>query len=167
LRLLHVVDVTACHGIVDGGPRRGRIPYDVAIGVAAELGRAEEAPVVVAHEERAIRPVADEIVIVPTIADHHAREPERQCPVGSRPHAQPLIRLRGQPRASRIDDDERGAACLRVGHRRRLREIRGRRIVAPQQQASGARKIRRADVDAKRVRGHVVPVPGAQLFRPP
>jgi hypothetical protein len=101
LRLLDVVHVLAGDRIVDDRPRGRRVPRNVAVRIAGEIeiGGGEESPRVVAHEERAVRPVADELAIPAALREHHAGQAERQRAVAPGSHAQPLIRLPPAPRA--------------------------------------------------------------------
>ena len=80
---------------------------------------------------RPVAPVADEVAVVPAALDHDVGEAQRQRAVGARAHAQPDIRLAGEPDMARIDDDQLHAALERLDRRGRVRQARDRRDCSP------------------------------------
>ncbi len=155
-------------GIVRDRPGRAAVPRHVvaALAVGREVGGREQAAGVLAHQQRAVGPVADEVAIVPALRDHDRGEPEGERPVGAGPHAQPLVGARGRARAPRVHHDQGRAARGGLRDRGGLGQVGARRVVAPEQQAAGALEVRRADVGAEGERGGVVAVPRAQLLAP-
>ena len=83
-----------------------------AVGPGARAGRS----LLVHHQERPVRPVLEEAAVEPAFLDHHSRDPEGERPVRARPHPEPLVRLRRQPRAARVDHDEPRPPRLRFVH---------------------------------------------------
>ena len=151
-----------------------RAPRDRMAGVAARHevrgGEQPAAPpagarlrALVHHQKGSVRPVPQEVAVVPPLLDHHPRDAEGERSVGSRPHPQPLVRLRRDPRPARIDDDEPRPPRLRLVHPLPLREPRAGRIVTPEEHAAGGVEIRGPDPGAERVAGGVVLVPVADL----
>ena len=134
-------------------PRRRRAPRRAASAV------------ILAHQERAVGPVADEIGVEPALLDHHAGDRQRQRAIGAWPHPQPAIGLDRESDMARIDNDQLGAARARLGDPGRGGEQRGARIVAPQQDAAGLLVIRRADAGAGGEGAGELAVPGADLLR--
>ena len=154
--------------VVDHGTAASLIPRRVVRGRAAdvEIGGGKKPPGVVAHQEGAVGPVADELPVVPALGDHDPGDAERQRAVRSRSHAQPLVGAARRPGATWVDDHQRGPARLHLDNRRRLGQVRVRRIVTPEQQAAGTLEVRRADVSAEGICGREVAVPGAHLLAP-
>jgi hypothetical protein len=166
-RVLDAIGEASGHRVVGRRPSARLIPRHVMGGLArVEVGGGEEPAGVVAHQERAVGPVADELPVVPALADHDAGQAERQRAVGARPHTQPLIRPAGRAGAPRVHDDERRTARLRLGNCGGLGQVGVRGVVAPQQQAAGSLEVGRADVGAEGVGRHEVAVPGADLLAP-
>ena len=136
------------------------------VAVGREVGGREQPAGVLAHQQRPVGPVADEVAIVPALREHHRGQPEGERAVGAGAHAQPLVGAGGRARAPRIDHDQRGAARDRLRDRGGLGEVGGRRVVAPQEQAGGPLEVRGADVGAEGERGRVVAMPRAELLAP-
>ena len=138
-------------GIVDAAFRvkchrqaaRG-VPRDVLAGLTGgiDVRLAEEAAVVFADEERAVGPVADEVAVEPTALDHDVSDRERQRRVGPGPDPEPLVGAVREPDPSGIDNNELRPAVERGDGSSGVDDPCQRRIVAPEQDASGPLKVR-------------------------
>jgi hypothetical protein len=97
---------------------------------------------------RRIAPRPHEVTVVPAAADHHMCDPERERAVGARAKAQPKIGLFGKPDVARIDDDELHPTLERRDCRRRVRQARIGRVVAPKDQATAVSDVRHSPAAA-------------------
>ena len=162
------LDEVGAGRIVRHRPTSGAIPRNIVRGAAhrGEIGGGEEAAGVGPHQERAVRPVADEVAIVPALREHDGGQSQRERAVGARTHAQPLIRPGRRPRAPRVHYDQGRSARSRMLDGGGLRQVGGGRVVPPEQEAAGALEVGRADIHAEGERRDEVTVPGAQLLAP-
>ena len=144
------------------------VPGDALAGLAGcvDIRFAEEAAVVFADEERAVGPVADEVAVEPAALDHDVSDRERQRRVGPGPHAEPLVGAVGEPDSSGIDDDEPRPAFERGDGGSGVDDPSQRRVVAPEQDASGPLKVRHERAWHRRAEGigsGEVAAPAAEL----
>ena len=153
---------------VDGAPRHAMVRVTARREVrggeqSAAAPASARLRALVHHQERPVRPVPQEVAVEPSLLDHHPRDAEGERSVGSRPHPQPLVRLRRDPRPAGIDDDEPRPPRLRLVHPLPLREPRAGRVVAPEEYAASGVEVRGPDPGAEGVAGGVVLVPVADL----
>ena len=95
-------------GIIDHRVAEYVVPGDVLFRAALrqEITLGEQAAIIHTHQQRAIRPVANEFLIVPAALNHHVGNTQRQRGIRARPHLQPHIRLFGDSGPARIDHDQ-------------------------------------------------------------
>ena len=126
------------------------VPGDALVGRGAGedgVGR-ERRAVGFAQEKRAVGPRLEKIAIDIAALDQQIGEAEGKRAVAPGAHAEPGIRLVGEALAARIDDDQLGAARLRLCHPPGIGEPGGARIVAPEENAVGIGEIRHRRADA-------------------
>ena len=163
-------------GAAQGEPDR-RLGVGARRGVVADLGATpfvpgheavavfatQQRPIVVAHQERTIGPVAHEVAVEPAVLDHHRGNGQRDRSVRPWPHRQPVVGLDRQSDPARIHDDQLCTARTRLGDGTRGGEPRRARIEAPEQDAAGALIVRHADPRTGGEGAGEFPVPGADL----
>ena len=137
----------------------------VAPGIGPQVTLAQQMPVVVAHQQRRIGPVAHEGPVEAVVLDQQADQPERERRIGAGPHRQPHIGLARQRRGTRVDHDHPRAfgAALRDGIG--LRQPGVGRVVAPQHDQLGLRIVGRRHAAAEGEGMGEVLVPVADLGR--
>ena len=151
-----VVEHRRAGGLVPRHPQR-------RVCVRAEVVGAERGAVGLAHQQRAVGPVAHEGRIEVPVLDEQVSKAERKRPVAAGPHPQPGIRLDREAGAARVDDDQLRTARLRLGDPAGIGEPGGARIAPPQDDAVGSLEVRHRRVDAEGERVDVVPVEVADL----
>ena len=136
--------VAAGRRVVGDGPARRPVPGDEMTDISAfgEIDGAQEPTGIGANEMRRVGPLAHELPVVPTAADHDMRETESERPVGAGPNAQPKIRLGRETDMAWVDDDELHSALERSDGGSRVREARVGGVVAPEDQAAAVLDVR-------------------------
>jgi hypothetical protein len=64
------------------------------------------------YQERTVRPLADEVLIVELLLQQNVDHRQGQGAVTPRPDLEPEVRLFGHARLTRVDDHELGATCF-------------------------------------------------------
>ena len=123
----------------------------------------ERGAVVVPHQQRPVGPGPHEGRVVGTRLQEQVSEAQRERAVATGPDAQPGVRLDRETGAPRVDDDELGAARLRVRDTAGVSEPGGARVVTPEHDAVGVLEIRHRRVHAEGQGVYVVPVEVADL----
>ena len=101
----------------------------------------QQTPVVGAHEQRAIRPVANEVSLVPAALDHDVRDAEGKGSVRSRPHLQPNVGFLGRTGATRVNHNQARAALHRLNSGSCVEQPGQVGIVAPKEDAAGVLQV--------------------------
>ncbi len=139
-----------------GRPRGTRREFGVG-----HVGGQEQLARIAAHEQRRVRPLAHERLVVAAFRDQEVDEAERQRAVGARPHLQEHVGAGGGADAARIDDHQLGAARLRGDHVLSETQEVAVRVGAPEEDAAAVGEIGHGQaVGAERVGG------GAGVARP-
>ena len=125
--------------MIGRGRAAGAVPNDEGFAFTGrrEVVRREQAPGVVAKEERAGGPVADESVVEEFFLDKHVDHRQGQRGIGAGTNPQPAIGAAREIVPARIDDDELGAAAPRPADALRGGGKCRARVGAPEQDAAG------------------------------
>ena len=144
------------------------VPRDIFAGITGglDIRLAEEASVVIADEQRSVGPVADEVTVEPAAFNHDMGDRKRQCRVGPGSDPEPLRGAACEPDPSWIDNNELCPAVERCDSGRGMDDPCQRRIVAPEQNASGPLQVRHERTGhrrAERIGSGKVTAPATEL----
>src|SRR6266568_6605602 len=144
----------------------GHIPVGAALSIKIALG--QQTAAVRAHQQWAVRPVTDEVAIIPAALDHDMGNAERQRAVGTRSHSQPEIRLVRGPSAAGVDNNQTRSSFERRRGGNSVGEPGNIRVVAPKQDAAGMLEVRHIATGNSSAEGILrgqKPSPPAQFHR--
>ena len=155
-RMRRVMERQAVHRLV---------PYSVEVRRSPGHHRvlSQQLPRALPHQQPGIGPVANKVLVVQLLGQHHVEEAQGQQPVGSWPDLEPEVGFSGQRDVPGIDDDEPRAPFAGGEDPDGLGGPGGVGVVSPQQDAGGALEVRVRNSGSIRVAGAVVLVPTADV----
>ncbi|MCG3209862.1 MAG: hypothetical protein FOGNACKC_03489 [Anaerolineae bacterium] len=169
-QLSRLAVVATAGRVVEHRAAFGLIPGHVATGAAwgGKIACGQQAAVIRANEQGAIRPVPDKGPIVPAFLNHHIGQAQSQSAIGARPHLQPDIGLLGQPGVAGIDHNQ-VRPSFEGGHGSGSVSEPGQVwVVPPKQDTAGIFKIGHivaGNTTTKGISRGQIPAPTAQLHR--